>query len=300
MKCAVGHAWRIGARSAQHSVSARSVRGDMLLETSHVNESELPFVAPCRQLEALAPLRWLRLGVRDLRAAFLQSLFYGVVMTSIMALVCWLAWSYGSWWFMLAMLGGFVFIAPLSCIGLYAISAQLERGYEPSLRRALRAGLKRHIGNEMIFAIVLMVLFMVWARSGAMVGVFFPTRGDPELSDLLVYLSVGSAVGAVFATLTFTISAFSLPMIMHRRVDAITAVVTSINAVLRNKLAMLVWLSLIVIGIALGVATAFVGLVFILPIIGFAVWHGYLDTIDASRFPRHKVGITAEPRLPSD
>jgi uncharacterized membrane protein len=217
-------------------------------------------------------------------------------MAATMALVSGLAWLYGSYWFMLAMLGGFVFMAPVLCIGLYAISAQLERGQPVSLTRALRAGFRRYLGNEMIFSLVLLVLFMVWARAGAMVSIFFPMRGNPSLADLAVYLSVGSAIGAVFAVITFTISAFSLPMIMHRRVDAITAVVTSINAVLRNKLTLMIWLTIIVVGLAIGAATAFVGLAIILPVIGHAVWHGYLDTIDASQFPRHDVGITAIPR----
>jgi uncharacterized membrane protein len=85
-------------------------------------------------------------------------------------------------------------------------------------------------------------------------------------------------------------------MIMHRDVDSITAVVTSVNAVLRNKLAMLVWLSLILLGLLIGMLTAFVGLVVILPVIGYGAWHGYLETIDATDFPRHTVGITATPR----
>jgi uncharacterized membrane protein len=166
----------------------------------------------------------------------------------------------------------------------------------PSLRQALQAGLKRHIGNELVFALVLMVIFMIWARAGSMVGVFFPMRGHPELKDLAVYLGIGSAVGALFAFATFTVSAFSLPMIMHRRVDAVTAVVTSINAVLRNKLPMAIWLAIIVVGVLVGVATAFIGLIVILPVIGHAAWHGYLETIDASGFPRHEDGITATPR----
>jgi uncharacterized membrane protein len=197
---------------------------------------------------------------------------------------------------MLAMLGGFVFLAPLCCVGLYALSAQLERGQRPSLAQALHEGLKRHIGNELVFALVLMVIFMIWARAGAMVGVFFPARGHPELKDLVVYLGIGSIVGALFATATFTVSAFSLPMIMHRRVDAVTAVVTSINAVLRNKLPMAIWLAIIVGGVVIGVATAFIGLAVILPVIGHAAWHGYLETIDASGFPRHENGITSTPR----
>ena len=217
-------------------------------------------------------------------------------MAATMALVSWLAYEYGSYWFLAAMLGGFVFMAPVICIGLYAISAQLERGQKPSLSRALRAGFRRYIGNEMVFALVLLVLFLVWARAGAMVSVFFPVRGNPTLADLAVYLSVGSAVGAVFAALTFTISAFSLPMIMHRRVDAITAVVTTINAVLRNKLTLMIWFAIIIAGLVIGTATAFIGLAVILPVIGHAVWHAYLETIDASEFPRHGVGITATPR----
>jgi uncharacterized membrane protein len=217
-------------------------------------------------------------------------------MAATMALVSWLAWRYGSYWFLFAMLGGFVFMAPVICIGLYAISAQLERGQPVSLFRALRAGCRRYIGNELVFSLVLLVLFMVWARAGAMVSVFFPVRGNPTLADLGVYLSIGSAVGAVFAVLTFSVSAFSLPMIMHRRVDAVTAVVTSINAVLRNRLTMMLWLAIIVVGLLLGAATAFIGLAVILPVIGHAVWHSYLDTIDASEFPRHETGITSTPR----
>jgi uncharacterized membrane protein len=259
-------------------------------------ESPLPFVAPCRQLEPTAPLLWLAQGWGDFKRAWPQSLVYGIAMAATMALVSWLAWRYGSYWFMLAMLGGFVFMAPVICIGLYAISAQIERGQPASLVRALRAGFRRYIGNELVFSLVLLVLFLVWARAGAMVSVFFPMRGNPSLADLGVYLGIGSAVGAVFAILTFSLSAFSLPMIMHRRVDAVTAVVTSINAVLRNKLALMLWLAIIVAGLVIGAATAFVGLAVILPVIGHAVWHAYLDTIDASEFPRHDVGITATPR----
>ena len=258
--------------------------------------ADMPFVAPCRTLSPFAPFRWLRLGYRDFRRAFRQSASYGVFMAVTIALVCILAWRYGSYWFMLAMLGGFVFLAPLTCIGLYAISAQLERGQEPSIKRALRAGFRRYIGNEMVFALVLMVIFLVWARAGAMASVFYPVSGNPQPRELIGYLSIGSAVGAVFAAVTFSASAFSLPMIVHRRVDAVTGVVTSINAVLRNKFAMTVWLTLIVAGLVLGAATACVGLVVILPVIGHAAWHGYLETIDADAFPRHEVGVTATPR----
>ncbi len=259
----------------------------------------MPFVAPCRSLSPFAAFRWIRLGIADYRRAPRQSLIYGVVMAVIIAVLSLGAWLYGSIWFMLAMLGGFVFLSPLACIGLYAIAAQLERGHEPSIARSLRAAFRRHIGNEMVFAIILLIIFLVWARAGAMVSVFFPTAAHPDISELRGYLAVGTLVGAVFAAVTFSASAFSLPMLMHRNVDSVTAIVTSINAVLRNKFAMMLWLAVIIFGLIVGTATAFVGMVFILPVIGYAAWHGYQEAIDASEFPRHTVGITAQPRASS-
>ena len=264
------------------------------------NNNEMPFVAPCRELSPWAPFRWIKLGVKDLLQAPQQSLIYGLAVALMIAIVSLLAWMKGSQWIMFAMLGGFVFLAPLTCIGLYAISAQLERGQPPLMARSLRAAFRRHLGNEMIFAIILLIIFLVWARAAVIVTVFFPTDGEQTWRDLLPYLTFGSMVGSVFAAVTFCASAFSLPMIMHRDVDSITAIVTSVNAVLRNKRAMFLWLTIIVASLLLGLVTAFVGLIVIIPVIGYAAWHGYLETIDAEQFPRHDVGITSVPRSESN
>jgi len=265
-----------------------------------INRDEMPFAAPCKKLSPLAPFGWVRAGIKDLLQAPQQSLAYGLFVAIAIAIVCLLAWMRGSQWFMFAMLGGFVFLAPLTCIGLYAISAQIERGQPPLMARSIRAAFKRHFGNEMIFALVLLIIFLVWARAAVMVSVFFPTEGEVTSMQLLSFFTFGTTIGAVFAAITFSASAFSLPMIMHRDVDSITAIVTSVNAVLRNKRAMVVWLAIIVLSLLVGVATAFIGLVVIVPVIGYAAWHGYLETINADAFPRHQVGITSVPRSPED
>jgi len=267
-----------------------------MTDQAKMNRDAMPFVAPCRKLSLWAPFGWVRLGIKDLVQAPQHSMAYGLTFALMIGIVCMLAWFRGSQWFMFAMIGGFVFLAPLTCIGLYAISAQLERGQQPLMARSARAAWKRHFGNEMIFALALLVIFLVWARAAVMVSVFFPTDGNATLGDWLFYLGFGSAIGAVFAAVTFSASAFSLPMIMHRDVDSVTAIVTSVNAVLRNKGAMVVWLTIVVVSLLVGVATAFVGLIVIVPVIGYAAWHGYLETIDADEFPRHGVGITSIPR----
>src|SRR5210317_2414776 len=184
-----------------------------MTEQADLNRDEMPFVAPCKKLSPWAPFRWVKLGIKDLVQAPQQSMAYGLAVALMIGIVCLLAWFRGSQWFMFSMLGGFVFLAPLTCIGLYAISAQLERGQAPLMTRRVRAAFKRHFGNEMIFTLALLVIFLVWARAAVMVSVFFPTEGDPSVKDWVMYLGFGSMVGSVFAAVTFSASAFSLPMI---------------------------------------------------------------------------------------
>ncbi len=148
----------------------------------------------------------------------------------------------------------------------------------------LRQG-KYHLKELLVLGIILLVVLLVWARAATTMYVFFPEEAEYRLQDLLPFLGLGSLVGALFSAIVFSASAFSLPMILDRKVDAITASVTSINAVLRNKKPMVLWASLIFLSVLLGFATAFIGFIVLLPLIGHATWHAYQETIDAAAWP---------------
>ncbi|MBS0374405.1 MAG: DUF2189 domain-containing protein [Proteobacteria bacterium] len=244
----------------------------------------LPFVAPCRSLPPSAPLRWLGLGWRDLRAAPGPSLALGTGITLLSAAICLIALRFGTGWLLLALLSAFVFVAPVLAIGVYAISAAVERGARPSLRDCL-AATGRDAGDVLVHSLILLVISLVWIRAGSAVEIFFPDEGVAARAALLAYLAIGSVVGSVFALIAFAASAFALPMLVDRRTDAVTAAVTSVNAVLRNKRAMVVWATLIVASVAIGFATLLVGLAVTMPLIGHATWHAYRETIDASIWP---------------
>jgi len=248
---------------------------------------QMPFVAPCRQVPASAPFGWLAAGWRDMRAAPGQSLGWGLVVLGLSWLVSLLALWLGSWLMLLSLLSGFVFLGPLLAMALYAVSWQLELGRVPTFDNSIDAARTR-LGDSMVFALILLVIFLVWARAGSMVHVFFPVESKPELRDMLRFLAIGSAVGSIFAAIAFAASAFSLPMLMDRKVDTVTAVVTSINAALRNKPAMAVWLATIVVLTGIGFATAFIGLLVLFPLLGHATWHAYRDVVDASAWPAHE------------
>ncbi|MFO1502814.1 MAG: DUF2189 domain-containing protein [Steroidobacteraceae bacterium] len=252
--------------------------------STEASRQDLPFVAPCRQIPASAPLGWIVRGWHDFTRAPLQSMTYGLAIALLGMAITGLAWRYGSNWVVLLLLPSFVFVAPVLAMGFYAISAELARGEKPTLRRCFLEERCR-LGDAMVYSLVLLVVFLLWMRAGTGVHVFYPALGNPTFSDLLGYFTIGSAVGAVFALISFAASAFSLPMLLDRRTDGVTAAVTSAHAVLKNKPAMLVWIALILLAVIIGFATAFVGLVVTMPVIGHATWHAYKDTIDASAWP---------------
>jgi len=244
---------------------------------------ERPFVVPCAQLSLDAPWRWLRLGWQDFMRAPRLSLIFGLVIMLVSVAVSALAWSLGRFALLAALLSGFVFVAPLIAVGLYCVSRELGAGRTPSLRQSFLLA-RRVAGQAGIFALAQLVILLVWSRAGMMLSAFFPVDAN-DAAMLLEYLAYGSAIGTVFAALTFATAAVSLPMIADRDVDMITACISSINAVLRNKPAMLLWAVLIAVLTAVGFATAFVGLVVIMPWLAYATWYAYRETLQPGDWP---------------
>jgi len=246
--------------------------------------SEASFVVPCRQLDVRAPFRWLASGWRDLRRASALSAVFGLVTVVVSLLVSWLAWSLGRFALLAVLLSGFVFIAPLLGVAMYAVSRSLLDGETPRLGSSLQLA-RRVLGQAGVVALIQLVVMLLWSRAGMMLTVFVPIHeGDPRA--LLEYLLIGSLVGSVFAALTFAVAVVSLPLIADRDVDMVTACISSVNAVLRNKGVMALWAVLIAVLTALGFATAFIGLGIVMPWLAYASFHAYRDTLDANDWPR--------------
>lgn len=254
-----------------------------MTEASSPEPVARPFVVPCAVLDTGAPWRWLRAGWRDLRRAPGLSLLFGAVIVAISLCISWLAFQLGRFALLATLLSGFVFVAPLICVGLYCVSRALEQGRAPRLRDSFVLA-KRVLGQAGVYALGQGVIILLWSRAGMMVSAFFPFDGSDPMA-FREFLALGSAVGAVFAALTFAVTAFSLPMIADRDVDMVTAAVSSVHAVMRNKRVMIVWGLVLVILTAIGFATALLGLAVLMPWLAYASWHAYRETLDASSWP---------------
>lgn len=244
---------------------------------------EMAFVVPCRDLLPNAPWRWLRKGWADFKAAPKLSLLFGVVIMLVSMGISLLAWQLGRFALLATLLSGFVFLAPLLAVGLYCVSRELEAGRVPELADSFVLA-KRVMGKAAVFAIVQVVIVLLWSRAGMMVSALVPTESGDQ-NTLMEFLLIGSAVGSLFATFTFAVAAFSLPMIADRDVDMVTACISSVNAVIRNKITMMVWAGIIVVLTAIGFATAFLGLIVVMPLLAYGAWHAYRELLDASAWP---------------
>ena len=242
------------------------------------------FLVPCAHLSFTAPWHWLALGWQDFRRAPGLSLLFGVAIMILSVAVSALAWELGRFALLASLLSGFVFIAPLIAVGLYCVSREHEAGRAPRLSQSFSLA-RRMLGQAGVFALMQLVILLVWSRVGMIVTAFFPVYAQ-NTSLLLQFLLVGSAIGCVFAALTFASAAFSLPMIADRDVDMVTACVSSIHAVLSNKAVLLLWAAIIVTLTVIGFATAFLGLIVVMPWLAYASWHAYRETLDASDWPR--------------
>ena len=239
--------------------------------------------APALQLKLLHygdPLRWLAAGARDFLRAPAIGLFYGacfMVMGWALLKVYESAPAYT-----LALSAGFLLMGPFLCLGLYRVSQRLEAGDKPDFGDSLLAWDTR-TGPLAIFGLVLLVLEMLWGRATLVVfAVSFDGMPDFKGSllalldpDNLPFIAAWAAVGAVFASLIYAISVVSIPMILHRPTDAITAGLTSLRLVLTQTGVMLVWAALIAGLVFLAMLPWFAGLLVVGPVLGHATWHAY-------------------------
>lgn len=244
---------------------------------------ELPFVADSNELPWNAAFGWLAAGWRDVMRTPRLTLAYGAIIFAVSWGVSLLAWWLGRFALLAALLSGFIYIAPMLAVGLHSVGKDLESGRPVSFRRSA-AHMLRVLGHGGVYALMLLVILFVWSRSGMMLYAFFPVE-EGERAVLLEFLAVGSVIGTGFAALIFASAAFSLPMIVDRDADMVTACLSSVHAVLRNKPAMAVWAMCIVALTAAGFLTGYLGFVLIMPWLAYSAWHAYRATLKPEPWP---------------
>ena len=253
-----------------------------MAETVPTSSIALPKI---RQIDPDQPWRWLAAGWSDLRRAPGVSLTYGLLFVLASIALTALIWVFEQFYLVLPLAAGFMLLGPILAVGLYDVSRRLERNEPVGLGQALSAW--RFNGPQIaLMGLVLMLFMLAWVRFATILFALFFSDNPPRpetlfLLDVFVsaeslpFLAVGTAIGGLLAAAVFAISAISVPLLVDRDVNVIAAIITSFEAVRQNFWPMALWAWLIAMFVAAGIATAYLGLLVTLPLIGHATWHAY-------------------------
>jgi len=231
------------------------------------------------------PWRWVAAGWRDMWAMPTVSLAYGAFFSLISLTLAATLFVAELSSVVLAFAAGFMLIGPMMAVGLYEASRRLEAGEPVHLRDVLFV--KTASPAQLAFlGGLLMLVLLAWMRVATLLfALFFGLDGFPPIVDFLPTIMftahglslavVGTAVGAIIAFVVFSISALSAPLLLERDMDAISAMLASVQSVRENIGPMFLWAWIIALVMTAGMVTLFLGMVVAFPLIGHATWHAY-------------------------
>lgn len=238
-----------------------------------------------RNLPASTAFGWLAGGWRDLRTATWSSLAYGLFLTLISYAVLWVLHAADLLYLALPAISGFLIVGPFLAIGLYEKSRRQAMGDTVTLAEML--AFRAASGAQLAYAgLLLGLLVLFWLRAADLLyALFFGLVPFPGAADAFAnafttprgwaLIATGTLVGGLFAALAFAISVLSVPMLVSRRTDALTAMGLSLAMTVQNLRPMLTWGALVAAGLALSLLTGLLGLIVIFPILGHGTWHAY-------------------------
>ena len=255
----------------------------------HVKSVELPEI---KEISKTQPFSWLAAGWRDFTRSPMLSLGFGALV-ALAFYGCTLLAMATDWYdVVISLASGFVLLGPFLAVGLYEISRLIEKGESIDMLKVLFAW-RRNTRQILAMGLMLMLIMLAWIRLVTLAYPVMLREGGPvalsSLSSFLdtltsvegwAFLAMFFASGLIVAALVFSFTVVALPMLLdHPEKDAISALLISYEAVRENMMPMFIWAVIIALLTAVGIATMYIGMFVIFPILGHASWHAYRQTI---------------------
>lgn len=237
--------------------------------------------AHMRPLRVSDPVRWLVAGWRDLANQPATGLFFGLCFWAMALTLAAVFRSLPQ--YTLSIASGCLLLGPFLALGLYEVSRRREQGLAPSFLASLLCW-QAHMRSMGLLVLVLIVLELLWGRASLVVFAVFFNTGLPSTTSVMEavfnlqnieFIAVYLCVGGIFAMLVYSTSVISIPMILDRDTDAISATITSMRVVFTSPGVLLWWGALIAALVALALLPWAAGLVVVGPWLGHASWHAY-------------------------
>ena len=225
----------------------------------------------------------LKLGARDFMSAPQFGLFFSAVYVVGGFLLVWLGAGTVSWTLTTSL--GFPLAAPFAAVGLYEVSRRIEADQPLNWRDVLGVVWQERTRQVPWLGAVIVIYFLFWTFLAHMIFAIFmglstmtnvSTSYEVFLSpNGLAMVAVEMGVGAVLGFFLFSMTVVSLPLLLEKEIDFVSAMLLSIRTVAENLVVMLVWAFVIAVLTILALIPWFLGLMIVLPVLGHATWHLY-------------------------
>ena len=229
-------------------------------------------------------------GLRDFQAKPLYGLAFGAIYVAGGIVILLSLTAFGMVYLAYPLAAGFALIGPFVAIGLYEVSRRREAG-EPISIAGIWAKVRSR-GELGWMAFVTLFIFLIWMYQvrlliALLLGLNASFATLPQFitvvlttNEGLLFLAIGNAVGAALSLILFSLTVVSFPLLLDRDVDFVTAMVTSVRAVVMSPLPMIGWAAVIVVLLIVSALPYFLGLLVTLPVLGHATWHLYRRIVE--------------------
>lgn len=232
-------------------------------------------------------------GLRDFRRFPLFGLFFGGIYALGGLFIVVMLSLYHQPWMIIPIAIGFPLIGPFVAVGLYEISRRHERGEPISWRGVLAEVFRQRERQLSWMAFAVLFIFWIWIyQVRLLLALFLGFKIPASLAAFatvvtttpegMLFLLVGTVVGGVIATVLFSLTVISMPLLLDHDIDFVTAMLTSIRTVVENPVAMLTFGLIVAATAFIALLPLFAGLFVALPILGHATWHLYRRAIVAA------------------
>jgi uncharacterized membrane protein len=260
--------------------------GEMPQELPRTGTPAMPTMPKVNALTVADLRACLAQGISDFARAPLFGLFFGAVFTIIGMVIVLALTSWHMPWMIYPFAIGFPLVGPFAAAGLYEVSRRMENGSPLDWSQVLSAVWAQRRRELSWMAFVMLFVFWVWMYQirlllALILGRMSFSSMDKFLTVVFTteqgwtFLAVGHLVGGALSLILFSITVVSIPLLMDREVDIVTAMVTSVKTVLASPLPMIGWAACVTLAVLAACVPFFLGLLVVLPVLGHATWHIY-------------------------